>query len=36
MKKWICTICGHIHEGMTPPIVCPNCGAKQDDFVELD
>jgi rubrerythrin len=36
MKKWICTVCGHIHEGSQPPDVCPNCGAKAEDFVELD
>jgi rubrerythrin len=36
MKKWICTVCGHIHEGPEPPPVCPNCGANADDFVELD
>jgi 3-oxosteroid 1-dehydrogenase len=36
MKKWICTVCGHIHEGAEPPLKCPNCGANADDFVELD
>lgn len=22
---WICTNCGHIHVGKTPPLVCPTC-----------
>jgi rubrerythrin len=36
MKKWICTICGYIHEGDQPPEECPNCGTEPQDFVELD
>ena len=23
--KYVCTICGYIHEGDTPPEVCPKC-----------
>ncbi|MCI7207140.1 MAG: NADH peroxidase, partial [Clostridium sp.] len=23
MKKFICTVCGYIHEGEAPPEVCP-------------
>ena len=24
-KKWICTNCGHIHEGKEAPALCPVC-----------
>ncbi|MBR7011898.1 MAG: NADH peroxidase, partial [Muribaculaceae bacterium] len=24
-KKWICTVCGYVHEGDTPPEKCPQC-----------
>lgn len=34
MKKWICSICGYIHEGDEPPDVCPVCGASKSDFEE--
>ena len=26
MKKWICPVCGYVHEGDTPPEKCPQCG----------
>ena len=25
MKKFICTVCGYIHEGSEPPEICPIC-----------
>ncbi len=34
MKKWVCSICGYIHEGDTPPDQCPQCGASSDKFNE--
>ena len=34
MKKFVCTVCGYIHEGDFAPDVCPVCGAKSDKFVE--
>lgn len=34
MKKWICTICGYIHEGDTPPEKCPQCHAPSSKFKE--
>jgi len=34
MKKWICTICGYVHEGDTPPEKCPICGAPASKFAE--
>ncbi len=34
MKKFVCTICGYIHEGETAPEKCPQCGAGKDKFIE--
>ena len=25
MKKWICPVCGYVHEGNEPPEACPVC-----------
>lgn len=30
--KWICTVCGYIHTGDTPPEKCPLCGVPSDRF----
>lgn len=34
MKKWVCTVCGYIHEGETAPEKCPTCKVGADKFVE--
>ncbi|MCF7791330.1 MAG: NADH peroxidase [Victivallales bacterium] len=34
MKKFVCTVCGYVHEGDEPPKKCPQCGAPQEKFVE--
>ena len=34
MKRYVCTICGYIHEGDAPPANCPQCGAGADKFEE--
>lgn len=34
MKKWVCTVCGYVHEGENPPDKCPTCGVGPDKFVE--
>lgn len=31
-KRWICTLCGYVHQGETPPNTCPICGATPDLF----
>lgn len=36
MKKWVCTVCGYVHEGDTPPEKCPQCKASRDKFIEKD
>ena len=32
MAKYVCTICGYVHEGDAPPAECPICKAKADKF----
>ena len=32
MKKWVCPICGYVHEGDTPPEACPVCKAPGAKF----
>ncbi len=32
MKKWICTVCGYVHEGENAPEKCPQCGAPAEKF----
>ncbi|MCE5220503.1 MAG: NADH peroxidase [Clostridium sp.] len=35
MKRFICTVCGYIHEGNSPPEVCPICKVGADKFKEI-
>lgn len=32
MKKFVCTVCGYVYEGKTPPAKCPVCGAPAEKF----
>ena len=32
IKKWVCTVCGYVHEGATPPEKCPVCKAPASKF----
>ena len=34
MKKFICTVCGYVHEGAEAPDKCPQCNAPKDKFIE--
>ena len=34
MKKYVCLVCGYVHEGDTPPEKCPQCGAPASKFKE--
>ena len=36
MKKFVCTICGYIHNGDIPPDICPICKATSDKFKEIE
>jgi rubrerythrin len=33
-KKWICTVCGYVHEGPEAPEICPQCRQPRDKFIE--
>jgi len=35
MKKWICIVCGHVHEGENAPEICPQCKVGADKFKEV-
>ena len=35
-KKWICTVCGYVHEGETAPERCPQCNVPASKFKLLD
>jgi len=34
-KKFICTVCGYVHEGDSAPEKCPACGVPASKFKEL-
>ena len=34
MKKFVCTVCGYVHEGDAAPAECPVCHAPADKFKE--
>ncbi|WP_317852006.1 rubredoxin-like domain-containing protein [Paraclostridium sp. AKS73] len=34
-KKWKCVICNEVFDGEEAPDVCPVCGAKHDQFIEV-
>ena len=34
MKKFVCTVCGHVHEGDAAPDFCPICKAPAEKFKE--
>lgn len=34
MKKFVCAICGYVHEGDSAPEKCPQCGAPASKFTE--
>ncbi|WP_250675260.1 FAD-dependent oxidoreductase [Paraclostridium ghonii] len=34
-KKWKCVICNEVFDGDKAPDVCPVCGAKHDQFIEV-
>ena len=35
-KKFICTVCGYVHEGPEPPERCPQCKVPASKFKELE
>ena len=34
MKKFVCTVCGYVHEGDSAPEFCPICKAPAEKFKE--
>lgn len=36
MKKFVCTICGYVHEGTEAPEQCPVCKAGKEKFKEVE
>ena len=34
MKKFLCTVCGYVHEGDAPPESCPVCKVPASKFIE--
>jgi nitrite reductase (NADH) large subunit len=34
--RWLCTVCGYVHEGDEPPEACPLCGATAEYFEQLE
>jgi len=35
IKKWICSVCGYVYEGPTPPEACPVCHQPASKFNEV-
>jgi len=35
-KKFICTVCGYVHEGNEPPEICPQCKQPKEKFKEVE
>ena len=33
--KWICKVCGYVHEGDTPPEQCPVCKTSKENFEKM-
>ncbi|MEG1942206.1 MAG: NADH peroxidase, partial [Angelakisella sp.] len=36
MAKFVCSVCGYVHEGTEPPASCPTCKAPASKFVRQD
>jgi rubredoxin len=34
MKKFVCSVCGYVHEGNEAPEKCPQCKAPKEKFIE--
>lgn len=33
-RKWVCSVCGYVYEGNSPPDNCPLCGQPSENFIE--
>ena len=36
MSKWVCSVCGYVHEGDTPPEKCPLCKQPASVFKKVE
>ena len=36
MAKWVCSVCGYVHEGDTPPEKCPVCKVPAEKFIKQE
>ncbi len=36
MAKWVCSVCGYVHEGDQPPEFCPQCKAPGSKFIKQE
>ena len=36
MKKFVCSVCGYVHEGDSAPEKCPQCGVPASKFKEVE
>ncbi len=36
MAKWVCTVCGYVHEGEQPPENCPVCKQPAEKFEKME
>ena len=36
MAKYVCSVCGYVHEGDAPPEACPQCKAPASKFVKQE
>ena len=36
MAKWVCNVCGYVHEGDTAPEACPVCKAPASKFTKQE
>ena len=36
MAKWVCTVCGYVHEGEQPPEKCPICKQPAEKFQKVE
>ena len=34
VKKFVCSVCGYVHEGDCPPEFCPTCKVGPEKFIE--
>ena len=34
--KWVCSVCGYVHEGDQPPAECPVCHVGADKFKKVE